>query len=298
LADFTAHIANLLMIGNKFEIDGTSYIELKLGERQIKIIQNPNIATIYKNLSSCHGRLVSTTKVIVTDVETDEIEDVRNMIFSLCCLLSFITCSQVVFHSQEYPKSSSSWAIVGKTSIYHNVLDIGNGEVVADFIQTVWDRFISIEKDRRLDMIFDYIHHALYPGSTVESKLVFTFVTLESLKYTFALSKGYPFIDGFFRKLNQKKNNLPTPINWLLKRIFKESKVGFNKLLLQMFKEEKITITKAEMKKIISLRNEIIHSGISQSNFNFNFKVFIETQNLIREYLIKLLGYSDFYKRV
>ena len=277
MADFTAHIANLLMIGHKFKKDGSSYIELKLGKRQINVIQNPEIATIYKNLRSGHGRLVNTTKVIVTDVETNELEDVRNLIYSLCCLLSFITCSQVVFHSQEYPKSTSSWAITGKTSIYHNVLDIGNGEAVADFIQTVWNRFISIEKDRRLDMIFDYIHHALYPGPTVESKLVFTFVTLESLKYTFALNKGYPFIDGYFKKPNNKN-------------------YSFSYLVTEMLKEA--DIKKHDIQSIKGLRDEIIHSGLSKFDFHYNFTLFTTTQNLIRDYLIKLLGYSNFYKRV
>src|SRR5690606_16607493 len=122
----------------------------------------------------------------------------------------------VVFHSQVYPKSSSSWAIVGKTSIYHNVFDFGNGEVIADFIHTVWHSFISIEKEKRLDMIFDYIHHALYPGSTIESKLVFSFITLESLKFSFAKTKGYPFERNYFRKLNGKA-------------------FSFNELLEQMF---------------------------------------------------------------
>lgn len=277
MAEFVAHIANCLMIGNKFENDGSSSIKFNLGQREIVITQRPEIAANFKNLSSLHGRTVNSTKVVVLNVDVNEIEDVRDLIFSLCFILSFITCSQVVFHSQEYPKSSSSWAIVGKTSIYHNVLDIRDGDAVADFIRTVWVKFISIEKNRRLDMIFDYIHHALYPGSTIESKLAFTFVTLESLKYTFAKAKGYPFIGGYFRKPNNK--------------IY-----SFGYLLEQMFKEVGM-IFKSKV-EIEDLRNEIIHSGISKYDFNYNYKVFMETQNLIREYLIKLLGYSNFYKRV
>lgn len=277
MAVFVAHIANLLMIGNKFEKDGSSYIELKLGDKQLIVIQDPQITIDYKNLASFHGRFVNTTKVIVLDVETNELDDVRDLIYSLCCLFSFIACSQVVFHSQEYPKSTSSWAIVGKTNIYHNVFDIGIGEVVAEFIQTVWDRFIAIKNERRLDIIFDYLHNASYPGSTIESKLVFSFVTLESLKCTYAESKGYPFIKGKYRK-----SDLKTPYKFI-------------ELLEEMFDDIGVVFNNKE--RIERLRNEIIHSGLSRHDFNYNFEIFVYTQNLIREYLIKLLGYTGYYNK-
>lgn len=274
---FIAHIANCLIIGSKFEKDGASTIQIKLHNKEIDIIQKPEIAKSISSLSDYHGRLVFTTKIQIHNVKEDEIESTRSLVYSICFILSFITCSQVVFYSQEYPKHSSSWSISGKTNIYHPVIDIRNGQIVKQFIQSVWDNFIAYEKARRLDMIFDYIHSANYPGSTIESKLVFSFITLESLKYTFANSKGYPFIKGYYRKADLKKP------------------YGFIELLEQMFSETGIVFNnKANIK---DLRDEIIHSGLSRHDFNYNYKIFIDAQNLIREYLIKLLGYSNYFNK-
>ena len=277
MANFIAHIANCLIHGDKFERDGSSILDLVLNGNQISIIQRPEISTYITARDSFHGKLINTTKIIVFNVEENNLENIRLMIYSLCHLLSFLTCSQVRFHSQEYPRHSSSSAIVGKTNIYHPVIDIKDGNIIRDFIQSVWGKFITIEKIRNLDMIFDYIHNANYPDPTIESKLVFSFVTLESLKHSFATVKGYPFIKNYFRKTNNEAFN-------------------FTELLEQMFNEVGMVFSNKKMVK--DLRNEIIHSGVSQFDFNYNFKIFVETQNLIREYLIKLLGYSKNFNKI
>jgi hypothetical protein len=277
LSTFIAHITNCLIIGNKLEEDGSSSIHLKLDNKEIKIIQKPEIASSISLMNDFQGRLVFTTKMLINNVENDEIESMRSLVHSVCYILSFLTCSQVVFYRQEFPKHPSVGAIVGKTNIYNSVIDIKNGKSVIDFIQSVWQKFIAYEKTRRLDMIIDYIHNANYPGSTVESKLVFSFVTLESLKYTFAESRKYPIIKGYFRK-----SDLKTPFSFieLLEQMFLEVGMVFN--------------NKANIK---DLRDEIIHSGLSRNDFNYNYKIFIHAQNLIREYLIKLLGYSNSFNK-
>ena len=43
---------------------------------------------------------------------------------------------------------------------------------------------------------------------------------------------------------------------------------------------------------IKNLRDEIIHSGISQYDFTYNYNIFKIVQNLIRSYLAKLIGYN------
>lgn len=275
MADFFAHIANCLIGGTQFERDGSHTLRLDIQNKQIEVIQRPELFQNINLRDSFHGKQVKTTKVIVFNVGEDELENVRSMIYSLCNILSFITCSQVVFYGQEYPKNTSFWAVIGKTNIYRNIIEIKDGRIVQEFIQTVWENFTSVKKVRKLDMIFDYIHNANYPGSTVESKLIFSFVTLESLKHTYAKSKGIPFKNKHFRKPNNKS-------------------YSFIELLECMFQE--VGITFRNKKNIKNLRDEIIHSGISQFDFNYNYNVFNDIQNLIRQYLIKLLGYQKNFK--
>ncbi len=277
MPDFIAHIANCLIVGDVFEKDGFTKLSLFLEKKNIELIQKPEILRTSKRLENFHGKLFFSTTLIVKDVTEDELPYVQDLIYSLCFLLSFISCSQVVFYAQKYPKHSSLWAIVGKADIYHNLIDIRDGAIVKDFIITVWKKYRQVQKERRLDMIFDYLHNANYSDDTVESKLVFSFITLESLKYTFALNKKISFDKGFFRKSNDKA-------------------YGFIELLDKMFSEVEIKFT--NKKTINSLRNEIIHSGLSQQDSSHNFKIYKEVQNLIRSYLCKLIGYNKVIRNV
>lgn len=271
MPDFVARIANCLVCGNVLESDGSSKLILCLENRDVELIQASEIQKTTNLRDNFQGKLVPTSTLIIKNVQENDLSDVRDFIFSFCFLMSFITCSQVVFYSQKFPKNSSTWAVVGKVNIYGNVIDFRNGSVVKDFIVTVWDKFRSEQKARRLDMIFDYLHNANYPGSTIESKLVFSFVTLESLKYTFALQNKIPFAKGFFRKPNNSTYGLLE----LLQKMFAEVDIGFNNKTV-----------------IKSLRDEIIHSGLSQKDFSYNFNVYREVQNLIRNYLCALIGYN------
>lgn len=277
MPNFIAYLANCLIMRNKFSSDGSSSLTLNLDNKAIILVQTPQITSSTSSLHDFHGKSVHSTKILIHDVEENEVENIKTLIYSLCNVLSFITCSQVRFYGHEFPKHYSFWAIGGKTNIYHPVIEIRDGNLVREFIQSVWLKFIEFEKIRRLDMVFDYIHNANYPGSTIESKLVFSFVTLESLKHSFAEIKGYPFIGGYFRKSDKKKA------------------FSFIELLEQMFLEVGVIFNdKGDIK---NLRDELIHSGISTKDFNYNYKVFKIAQNLIREYLIRLLGWSKFYLR-
>lgn len=281
MSDFTAHIANCLIWGDIFEKDGSTKLSLFLEKKHMEIIQKPEILRTNKLRDNFHGRLFPSTTLIVRDVTEDELHNIEDLINSLCFLLSFITCSQVVFYGQKYPKHTSFWAIVGKTNIYGNLIDIRDGVIVKDFIITVWKKYRQVLKERRLDMIFDYLHNANFPGNTIESKLIFSFITLESLKYTFALNKKNISFDKdkkCFRKQNEKKT------------------YGFLELLEMMFKEVGIKFTNKEIIK--SLRDEIIHSGLSQNDFSHNFKIYREVQNLIRSYLCKLIGYNKIIRKI
>ena len=111
---------------------------------------------------------------------------------------------------------------------------------------------------------------------------------MESLKYTYAVNKPIPSDKRGFLKPNKRKL-------WFFKSN-KKKYYRFKELLDLMLKEVGITNTK--LKSLVKLRNEIIHSGLSKNDFSTNFRLYKETQNLIREYLIKLLGYNGYYRKL
>lgn len=284
MADFIAYVANCLIWG-EHEL---KCLSLSLENKNITILQNPFIINENKLRDKFHGYFVKSTIIKVADVELNEVDEVKKIIRSLCNLLSFITCSEVVFYGQKYPRHTSYWNGVGKTNIYHPLVEIKDGKLVREFIETTWNKFRQIEQSRELWHIFDYIHHAIYPGPKVESKLVFSFITLESLKYTYAINKPIPSDKRGFLKPNKRKL-------WFF-RSNKKKYYRFEELLDLMLKEVGIINTK--LKSLVKLRNEIIHSGLSKNDFSTNFRLYKETQNLIREYLIKLLGYNGYYRKL
>ena len=284
MADFIAYVANCLIWG-EHELKSLS---LSLENKNITILQNPFIINENNLRDKFHGSFVKSTIIKVADVELNEVDEVKKIILSLCNLLSFITCSEVVFYGQEYPKHTSYHPGIGKTNIYHPLVEIKDGKLVREFIETTWNKFRQIEQSRELWHIFDYIHHAISPGPKIESKLIFSFIILESLKYTYANSRNIPSDKRGF--LKPKKRNLLSLIS------NKKKYYRFEELLKLMPKE--VGIIKTNRKLLVKMRNEVIHSGILINDYSTNFSMYREVQNLIRDYLVKLLGYNGYYRKL
>ena len=65
-------------------------------------------------------------------------------------------------------------------------------------------------------------------------------------------------------------------------------KYQFEALLLEMLRSVNMH---REVTPIINLRNEIIHSGLSQTSHTQQWRMYEHVQDLVREYLIRLLCY-------
>lgn len=52
---------------------------------------------------------------------------------------------------------------------------------------------------------------------------------------------------------------------------------------------------KRGLKRIIKLRNEIIHSGLSRLSFSSKISLYNRGHDIIREYLLRLLNYQGRY---
>jgi hypothetical protein len=95
------------------------------------------------------------------------------------------------------------------------------------------------------------------PSQLLETQLIQIFVVMENLKYTYARAKKHPFMEGFFRKISSP----PKP----------------------------------NLNRVIDLRNEIIHSGLSRKPPRTLIRTYEICQDIVREYLLRLLGYDGEY---
>jgi hypothetical protein len=278
MAELVGHLANCIIEGDSYsDVDGVKIknkIVFQLKSKTFEIIQSPELFDNRKSLAEYQGKFIRSTRVVVNDVEEKDISYYSDVISKLASLLSFITTSQVVYTAYEYPagKIRQVLAVLGRTDIMHHVLELHRGDEIREFIVNTWENFENNYDIRKLPLIFDYISQA-FSVNTVETKLVFSYVTLESLKYTFAKEKGYTFSKGSFQDHNKKR-------------------LSFNKLIEMMLSELGIVFN---VNEITELRNDIIHSGYTEKTFDHNFKIFIYCQHIIREYLIKLLGYRGYY---
>lgn len=246
-------------------------LQLSFAGRDFEIIQAPEF--ISTNPMDYCGQSVSTTEVIIRSVDPAHREDVIEKLRGLAVLLSFITCSQVVLHGWEHPISEPQaqfWSVVAKTAYFRPVLNTINGRVVREYMEQVWPAYFKLENPRKLRVAFDYFVSAEVLGLPLELKLATMFVLFENLKATFASERGYRFEKGYYRKPSGK----PWAFKSLLKGMF--CKVGMN----------------PSLDEIVKLRNEIIHSGISQMSFDEQYRIYGKCQDFAREYLLRLLGFS------
>jgi len=278
MPELVGHLANCIIEGDSYsDVDGVKIknkIVFQLKSKTFEIIQSPELFDNRKSLAEYQGKFIRSTRVVVNDVEEKDIGYYSDVIFKLASLLSFITTSQVVYTAYEYPagKMRQVLAVLGRTDIMHHVLELHRGDEIKEFIVKTWEKFEDNYEIRKLPLIFDYVSQA-FSINTIETKLVFSYVTLESLKYTFAKEKGYTFSNGYFRDHNNKR-------------------LSFHSLIEMMLSELGIDFN---LNEITELRNDIIHSGYTEKTFDHNFKIFIYCQHIIRDYLIKLLGYKGYY---
>ncbi len=128
-------------------------------------------------------------------------------------------------------------------------------------------------------MIFDYLTHVEAPTLPMEMRLLSIFATLECLKDTFARSKKIPYAKGSYRKAATKPGK-------------PGARYTFENLLVMMLRSVGI---RRGVKRIVSLRNEIIHSGLSRKSYDQQRRMYENAQDLVREYLLRLLKYSGLY---
>lgn len=283
-AALRASVANCLMGGDSITHTGDSWIRdlvaFDCGGYQFKFRQKPEV--INRNFDQYKGTFFETTEVTVADVAEDKVQEVKTAIERICWLLSFAGTCQVVPFEYEYPNGSGlthTFAVLGAAQYFRPVFAISDGTQVKSFVEQTYNQYASLEQPRKLNVIFHYLNQAEAPAQPMEIKLVLVFVALESLKHTFAHSKKITYADGAFRRPEWKYGE-------------RGKTYSFKKLVEMMLEEVGMA---HDLASAINLRNDLIHSGLSMEPYNVQSELYADVHDLIREYLLRLLGYRGRY---
>jgi hypothetical protein len=198
----------------------------------------------------------------------------------ICWLLSFACLSRVVCFRHEYPDGSglgTTHSVFGVADFFRPTFEIRDGSVIRSFIEQTYPTYCKLEKSRKLNVVIDYLLQAERLQQPTECKLILAFVLLENLKDSFARKNGIPYRNGAFRKDNKPKS----------------AKYKFEELLELMFLELRM---RRGFKRVVKLRNQIIHSGLTNKSHNQNWSMYEKIHDLLREYILRLLNFKGRYR--
>lgn len=281
MPDLRAHVANCLIYGESItDLGKRSFIRdtvtFNCQGRKFIVTQKPEV--INNPVSQFTGRFSETTQILVPNVAKSDVPEVLASIDRICWLLSFACQSKVVCYGNDYPTEapSAQKSVIGTTRFFRPVFEIRDGAVIRDFIDQTYPTYTRLEKSRMLNVAIDYLLQADREDLPTECRLIFAFVLVENLKHTYAMSEGIPFVNGFFRKG-------PSP---------KDKPISFEVMLIRMFKAVGMT---PALNGIKSLRNAVVHSGVSDLTHNAKREAYEQIQELVSEYLLRLLGFKGSY---
>jgi hypothetical protein len=278
---FTAQVANYFGHGNTrtdYEDGGWSWnvLSCRLARYRVRIIQNRDILS--HRLKP--GGFVPTSQIEIDGVK--RFSEGETVVNDICRLLAFAAMSQVVPFEYRMGGKKRGISITGRSWWYRPVIDIKNGDLTAAYLEKIWNTY-RIEKHRRkLGEVIEMLTIAELPSQPLEIQLAQIFIIMENLKSTYARARGYPFVDGFFRKISRPPKLNPG----------KEPTLGFERLLKEMLSGVGM---KPRLRRVVQLRNEIIHFGLSRRPLGSLRKHYETCQDIVREYLLRFLGYDGEY---
>lgn len=282
--DLRCFLSNCLIGGERItrQADGgrpRNRIELQLDRHEVTILQHRDI--IKGSVNKLKGYSIAGTELIIRRVSERSLPAALRCAHNVSCLLGFASLSPIAAYGYEYPAKSgrkSFESARGVAQYFKPTIEIRDGTVVRNYLEHTYPQYKKLNKVRRLDVFIDYLINAERREQPVEIQLLMAFVALEGLKHTYAKSRGLPYIKGSFRKRPRPKKGRDT--------------YSFEELLEMMMKDVGM---RRGLKRLINLRNEIIHAGIAMRRHQSLSRMYDRCHNILREYLLRLLGYRGTY---
>ena len=281
LPTLTAYVANCLIGGIEVthRPDGSwirDVVRFKCGKWKFCFRQRTDVA--HGKTEDLHGTFCETTTVEVDDVQSNHSEDVLATLDAICWLLSFATESQVLCYGHHFPTCKTTGHIKSVSGIanpFRPPFNLAYPVKIKNFVEQAYPVYFRLSKKRKLPVVFHYLLQATRPSQPTEIRLLLLFITLENLKDTYARTAGISYIKGYYRKPPSKPGK-------------PSAQFSFEDLLSEMLLSVGM---RRGLKQIVTLRNEIIHSGLSRKSHAMQLSIYERIQDILREYILRLLGY-------
>ncbi|WOD09244.1 hypothetical protein [Marinomonas sp. GJ51-6] len=156
------------------------------------------------------------------------------------------------------------------------VIDANNSDALKAFLRMSYSSYNELHETRSLNVVIELFNLA-ENQQPMELQLATVFILLENLKATYATQENYCNHYGkYYKNQKDKKNGL-----------------GFKTILQEMFSSIGMKgETLSGLSSVVMLRNDIIHTALSEKKFNEQYKIYTDCRNLIAEYLLRLLGFK------
>jgi hypothetical protein len=262
--------------------------QLTLGKHAVTIKQRRS--ALKMDGSEWRGKQFHTSTIFVSKVSS--LEEGVTIVEDLCWLLSFANSSHIQAYHYSYGKRATAHGAGGTYNHWRTPFHSGVGKI-SDFIQQAWPNYQRLKTSRPLSAFIHMIVASdIGGGGLLEAQASASVQCLESIKSYFALSEGARY------KIIEKANGTFWRGN---------TEMHFGDLL-------KLTLQDVGMKlpssfdTIRRLRNALIHRGFIRETDNVTrfifrnvpaggmhtamFAVMEDAQDILREYMLRLLGYK------
>lgn len=284
MPELQAFFSNCPLAGDERSLYGNVWrydtIRIRYRRFEFRIVQR---AEFLLKHNEHQNEPVYTTDVYVANVTPQNLKRVERLLHELSWLLSFATYSDVAYFGYKLGNIGEQRSPVGRFRHYRPTFETGNGAAIKSFVEQTWPLFSRLWRKRKLNLIIRYLLLADRNEQPTEVRLILSFVTLETLKTTYATSARIPLVKGQFRKISSPAKPNPK----------KEPAYTFKELLRLMLREQRMGRT--ALTDIIRLRNTIIHRGMSAASHQRLWASYEACHDICREYILRLLGYKGFY---
>lgn len=294
---FQAKLVNLVGYGQRMKKVRTGgwvndRFEFELDGKKIRIVQRAAVRTFDK--SRFRGLTIPSSNVTISKV--DSFHEGETLLNDLCWLLSFATHSPVMAYRYEYGGLVRGRDATHRYNSWRPPFDIGGPEL-ATFINASWSHYQALKDSRALEGLIHLVVTSDAPGTLLETQVTTSVQCLECIKTYFVLSQGHRF------KVFEQTNGT-----------FKgrsAHETTFENLLRLALEDVGMRLPR-DFEVIKKLRNAIVHRGFIREQDSITghifgalgpgamhrtmFSTFEKIQDLIREYLLRLLAYQGQYR--
>jgi len=208
--------------------------------------------------SDFSGQAAHTTDIEFHHCVEAKVKAAERIADDVCWLLALATGSPVQPFSYFRGRYGRSQNVTYSAQVFRPLITPTDGEAIRHFLTSTWPAFRKLKRSRRLPAIIDYLVLADRPRQPSEISTLLAFTALESLKSTHSRGQRGEFEARVRRMLEA---------------------VGMQRGLCHL----------------VTLRNKIVHEGLAGMPHNKVRRHYDRLQDILREYLLRLLGYHGSY---